>query len=128
MRKVFRKQAHIAFGVQAVHALKRNFLLLPWGQIKRRICEIKRAVWAEHHVVGTVESLSFEVVSKNLIISIFRNGNDGPQDAGAINQSAHPVVGVTIGITERNEFLFSPIVQVYAEDFIERLVADIEEA
>src|SRR5256884_2732351 len=55
------------------------------------------------------------------------NPNDGAQNAGAIDESLLAIVGVAVGIAERNELLFRSI-HVYVKNLVTDFVADNHEA
>src|SRR5258708_7249580 len=107
--QVFSQEANATLVVEAVHTLKRNFLLLSLDQIKRRVREVNGAVGTSHNIIGAVEFLAFIAVGEDSVFSLRRDRDDGSQNAGAINQAVLPVVGVAVRISESDHFLFAAI-------------------
>src|SRR5229473_4195615 len=107
--EVFGQEADISFFVQAVHALERYFLLLSFHQIERGIGEVESTVGTDHDIIRTVEFLSLILVSQYGVFPVRSYRDDGAQNAGAIDQTMLPVVGIAIGIAERDHFLFAAV-------------------
>src|SRR5262249_39223931 len=117
LRQILRQQGYFSRGIETKDALKRELLLLPLGQVERGISEIDRTVGTDYDVIGTVELFAFEAGRQNFVLSFGINSNNRPQNTGAINESLLTVVGVAVGVAERNQLLFSSI-HVHAKNFV----------
>src|SRR5205085_10089224 len=118
LRQIFRKQAHAAGGVEAIHALKRDLLFLTFRQVKSWIGEVQAAVWSADHVVRTIKFLAFEIVGENFVFPIFRYFDNGPQYGRAIDQAPMLIVRAAVGVAERDDFFFPSITHVNTENFV----------
>jgi len=112
--------------IQAIDALESNFLLLSRDKIKCGIGEVDGAVGTKDDVIRAVQFLAFETVSEDLVFSVGSDLNDGAKDAGAVNEAMIAVVGVAVGIAERNDFLLLAV-ERNVENFVGNFIADVKE-
>src|SRR5205823_7336636 len=85
------------------------------------------AVRPGHYIIRAVEFLSFIVVSQYSVFPVRSQGDDGAQNAGAVNQSMLLVVSVAIRIAQRNQLLLATI-QEDPINLVLNFVTDIDEA
>src|SRR5271169_2081755 len=117
---------NVALGVQAINALKGDFLLFSGHQIHRRIREIESAIRANDHVVRAVESLALVAIRQDFVFSVSSHFDDGTQHTRTVNQTMLAVEGVAVGIAECNYFFFFAI-GMQTKNLVNGFVAHIEE-
>src|SRR5271166_5008500 len=117
----------MAFGVQAVNALKWDLLLLSGHQIHSWIGEIKHTIRTNDHIVWTIQLLAVVVICQDVVFSVGSHFDDRSQHAGAVDQPMLPVKSVAVGIAERNHLFFLAI-GMKPENLVDGFVAHIEES
>src|SRR2546430_449040 len=113
---------------EPIHALEWNLLLLSLYQVQRRIGEIDRPIRADDHIVGAVEAFPLIAVGQNLVMSLRLDLDDGAQNAGTVDKMTLPVIGISVGVAKRKDFLLPPVGQIDAENLVDFFVADIKKS
>src|SRR5260221_2440321 len=80
------EQGYAAAGVQSVHALIREFLILSGRQIEGWIGKINSAIRAQNDIVGTVEAFTCKLVREDLNLSRAADANDRSKMTCAIEK------------------------------------------
>src|SRR5256884_9788988 len=114
--------------LEPIHALEWNLLLLSLYQVQRRIGEIDRPIRADDHIVGAVEAFPLIAVGQNLVMSLRLDLDDSAQNAGTVDKMTLPVIGISIGVAKRKDFLLPPVGQIDAENLVDFFVADIKKS
>ena len=127
MGHVFDQQSNFAVCAQAEHALIRKLLLFAFDEIERGIGEIERAIGSQNDIVRAVEFLPLIAIGEHFVFSVRIHGDDGAQDAGAIDQPVLLVVGVAVRIAQADD-VFVMAVGKQLENLVGDFVADVEEA
>src|SRR5207302_5891703 len=101
------EQAYFAIRIETIHSLERNLLLLSLHQVQSRIGEIDRAVRADDHIVGAIEAFPLIAVGQNFVKSVGLDLDDGAQNAGTVEKMMLKVIGISVGVAKREDFLLA---------------------
>jgi hypothetical protein len=125
--QIFGEKAHFALFVEAVDALEGKLLLFSFYQVESRVREVDRSIRTDGDVVGAVEFLPLEAIRENCVLAVRSDGDDCAENASAVNEPALAVIGVTVGIAERNELLFAAV-RIHLENLVLLFIADVQKA
>src|SRR5437762_13169436 len=114
--------------IEPIHALEWNLLLLSLYQVQRPMGDMYRTIRADNHTVGAVEAFPLVAVCQNLVMSLPLDLDDGAQNAGTVDKMTLPVIGISVGVAKRKDFLLPPVSQIDAENLVDFFVADIKKS
>ena len=83
--QVLCQQLKLTVQSDAIDAFKGEFLLLSARQVSSWISKVNSAIRTEHHVVGTVQTLTLVMIHDYFVaFAIGRQTDDPPQNAGTV--------------------------------------------